>query len=362
MLINHCNKTHHLIVPLMLVAILWFAIYANYWYFLLLLIPIIYLLNNHLTLKQILVYALIVIVLVIIGVCCHNINLWQHLGSGLDRLLHFSVRDHVQNYVSNSYDKTTSSFINLILFNIKDYPANTTYYHMKDLSVVYLIVVSGFHISILKRGVTFILRRSPRWANVVNILLITFYCYLLNFAISVTRVLLMFLVGLIFSKKLKNRIDVLAIAGLISVSLAPTCVFNVGFCMSYLCTLVIILIYRLNIHNVLLEKLFISIAATLVSLPFIVYMQQQISLWAIFNSFALSYVFAFVFIYFLMTFWIIWIGVIQHALVVGINFIINASWTSNTVIPISNWPPLISCSYFIVFYLGIIMLQSYKNT
>jgi predicted membrane metal-binding protein len=88
----------------------------------------------------------------------------------------------------------------------------------------------------------------------------------------------MFLVGLIFSKKLKNRIDVLAIAGLISVSLAPTCVFNVGFCMSYLCTLVIILIYRLNIHNVLLEKLFISIAATLVSLPFIVYMQQQISL------------------------------------------------------------------------------------
>jgi hypothetical protein len=92
----------------------------------------------------------------------------------------------------------------------------------------------------------------------------------------------------------------------------------------------------------------------------LIHMQKQISLWVILNSFIFSYVFATIFVYFLLTFWIIWIGVVQHALVLAINYVINASWENNVVIHISDWSPLIRTGYFIVFYLGIIMLKSYK--
>ncbi|MDR0674784.1 MAG: ComEC/Rec2 family competence protein [Mycoplasmataceae bacterium] len=291
----------------------------------------------------------------------HDFNLWQCLSNWIDYFFRFSIRKHIQNFVTNNYDQTTGSFINLILFNLKDQNGKVIYYHMINLSIVYLIVVSGFHISILKRLVSFALRKWPILANIVNIIIITFYCYLLSFAVSVTRVLLMFLISFIFKKRLKNKIDVLAVAGLFSIMWDTTCMFNIGFCMSYLCTTVILLVYRLKISNMLLEKLLINIAATLISLPFIIYMQNQISLWAVFNSFIFSYVFAFIFIYFLLTFWLVWIVVIQHAIVIAVNFVINASWFTNIIIRVPNWSPLIQCGYFIVSYLTIRMLKSYKT-
>jgi predicted membrane metal-binding protein len=143
--------------------------------------------------------------------------------------------------------------------------------------------------------------------------------------------------------------------------LGPSCIFNIGFCMSYLCTLVIIIIFKWEISNVLLEKLLVNIGATFVSLPFVIYMQKQISIWVIINSFIFSYVFALIFVYFILTFWIIWIGVIQHMIVTFINFLIQNSWNINVTIPMNNWTPIVHSGYFIVFYLLITMIQSYQN-
>jgi competence protein ComEC len=158
--------------------------------------------------------------------------------------MHCSVRKHISNFIGSHYDQTTSSFIKLILLNIKEQQGKTTYYHMIDLSIVYLIVVSGFHISVLKRIISHCCAKHRRLANGINLGIIIFYCYLLNFAVSVTRVLFMFILTLIFDKKIKNRIDILALSGLVSILLGPSCIFNIGFCMSYLCTLVIIIIFK----------------------------------------------------------------------------------------------------------------------
>jgi hypothetical protein len=106
-----------------------------------------------------------------------------------------------------------------------------------------------------------------------------------------------------------------------------------------------------------LEKILINIVAIIVSLPFVILLQHKISLWVVINSFAFSYLFAFVFVYFLLTFWIIWIKVIQGFLAHVVIFLVNANWKMNVVINIKDFSAATESFYFIVSYFAIRMIQ-----
>jgi predicted membrane metal-binding protein len=88
----------------------------------------------------------------------------------------------------------------------------------------------------------------------------------------------MFVFTLLLRKRINNRYDILSLSGMISILINPCCVFNVGFCMSYLCTMAIIYVYELQIANFFLEKILINIVAIIVSLPFVILLQHKISL------------------------------------------------------------------------------------
>jgi competence protein ComEC len=296
------KQTFHLVWIFILACILLYSVHVSYYYFALLLIPIFYLITYKVKIKTIIVGLIVIGVILLIYLLIKQVVVFSFITPTIDKITHFSIRDSVQKFVQNEYDSKTATFINLVLFNIKKGAGYLIYHQMIDLSIVYLIVVSGFHIAILKRIVSYCFKRNLVVGNIVNILLITFYCYLLNFAVSVTRVLIMFVITLIFRKRLSNRFDILGMSGVFSLLLGPSSVFNVGFCMSYLCTAGIIYIYKLEITNFFLEKILINLVAVILSLPFVIEIQHQISLWVVINSFAFSYLFAFIFVYFLLTF------------------------------------------------------------
>jgi competence protein ComEC len=353
-------KKYYLIVPFMLTGIFLFTVHLSCWYLILLLIPFLYTLHVSIKIKWLVIYLIITLLIIGLSFVLHEFILFEHINEWFENLTHFSFRNQISHYIDRHYNQITSSFIKLILLNIKEKDGKTIYYHMIDLSIVYLIVVSGFHISVLKRIVSRCFCKIPLIGLIVNLITITLYCYLLNFAVSVTRVLLMYLITIIFGKYLKNRIDILSVSALISLALGPSSMFNIGFCMSYLCTIVILVIFQWEISNPLLEKIVVNIGATLVSLPFVIHMQHQISIWVVLNSFVFSYIFALIFVYFILTFWIIWIAPLQYLIVKIINFLIESTWTLNTTISIKEWTPIIQSSYFIVFYLSIRMIQSYQ--
>jgi ComEC/Rec2-related protein len=174
---------------------------------------------------------------------------------------------------------------------------------MIDMSVAYLIVISGFHLSIFKYLINKICKHK-KTSITINLVFIGFYCYLLNFSLSATRVLLCMVINLLTRKRL-NKYDVLGLSGLISIFLNPSSPLNYGFCLSYLCTATIYLVYDLNISNFFIEKILVNLCAIIVSLPFVLLMSKHISIWALLFSVILSYVFIIVFIYFLFTFWIV---------------------------------------------------------
>jgi competence protein ComEC len=127
-------------------------------------------------------------------------NYIEQIGQIVDKTFHFSIRESIQSFVTNNYNQKTGAFINLVIFNVKSGEAWNVYHDMIDLSIVYLIVVSGFHISILRNLIKKCFKKIPMGGDIVSITLILFYCYLLNFAISVTRVLLMTILTIVIKK------------------------------------------------------------------------------------------------------------------------------------------------------------------
>jgi competence protein ComEC len=273
-------KKHHFIFILIMSVILLYSVYQSVWWCFAFLIPLWYVYKSDMVWTRIIIYLCISLLPLIIYYFVKEYNLIEHLGLWIDRLFRWSLRDHTTNFIKLHYDQKTASFINLVMFNIKNNEAWSLYYKMIDLSIVYLIVVSGFHLSILKRLIRTILRNRVA-SNTISLVIILVYVYLLNFAVSVDRVFLTLIFSIVLHKVVRDRFDLLSISAMFTILLVPTSVFNLGFCMSYLCTAVIIYIYKLEIQHYLLEKIVINLSAVLVSLPFVLIMNQQISLWVV---------------------------------------------------------------------------------
>ena len=359
-----CKKTYfklhrlHLLIPLTLIVIIAFGVVVNPIYLLLLPLPLYFLCNRKYSVGPVIIYLLICIAL---GVWCftlYNFSLLKLLHNLIDMLCGFSIRNKIINWINNNYNSQTSSFINLIVFNVKNSTSYVIYDKMIDLSIVYMVVISGFHLSIFKYFVSKICRNRAL-GNSISLVFILFYSFLLDFSSSSIRVLLCLIIRMSTKNKF-NKYTILGISGLISIFLNPSCTTNYGFCLSYLCTGIIYLIFDLNINNFFIEKILINIMAVTISLPFVLLMNSQISLWSIVFGFIFTYFFCFVFIYFLLTFWIIWIVPVQQAIVFVIIYVINAFYLINISIKFNNIAPILICAYYYLYFLLIIYLRK-KN-
>ena len=126
-----------------------------------------------------------------------NYNLFKQITPAIDSLLHFSVRNYLIKFVNNSYDVKTSSIVNLLIFNIKQDVAKEVYQTMIDMSVVYLIVIGGMHLSFVQNTLLKIVKKHQLPVKIFNNIFAFFYTYLLNFSISTSRVILSNACGLL---------------------------------------------------------------------------------------------------------------------------------------------------------------------
>ena len=290
-----------------------------------------------------------------------NFNVFKILQPWFDQIFHFSLKQSLIEYINNSYDEKTASFIKLLILNYKDQYAKAVYNQMINLSIVYLIVIGGFHLSILKKVINFCFKKHFKIALIVNLLLIFFYSYLLSFSISACRVLITMICGLLLKKYSNNKYDRISLSGFLSLIIAPSIVKNIGFSLSYICTLGVCFIYSLKIKNHLLNQIVINVVSTLISLPFIYQINHSINVFSILNSLIFTYIFAFVFLIMLMIFWIKWIWFIHYLITI---FVINAVNCFNLIsitINLFDFNPLINTIYFSFLITIIIVISNIKS-
>lgn len=271
----------------------------------------------------------------------------------LNNTFHFSIRDETVNYIESIHSQQVSNFLLLTLLGIKTTGVFDFYYQLIDLSVVHIIVISGFHLSALWGLINFLLKKTKCFRYIVALIVITLVTYLNGFSIGCLRSLLFFIIGF-FVKDQKTKMN-LSILFLLIVF--PQEILGFSFQMSYICVFIIFSISKNRMSNNTLKNFCISFFVTLFLIPFVGLMNGQMSIWSILYSWFLTPFF--IFIYFLSLFFC-WFNFSEQFLLFFINLVTgfcNALSYVNVFVPLtvfSNYTfsfLYLSILYFFVYWL-----------
>lgn len=117
-----------------------------------------------------------------------------------------------------------------------------------DAGVIHILAVSGLHVGILWFVLITVLRtiRVPQKTGVVlSCLLLVFYCFITSLRSPVERATIMFICFSLTSL-MEREIDsfnAVCVAALVILILAPSCIFDAGFQLSFACTVSIVRLY-----------------------------------------------------------------------------------------------------------------------
>jgi competence protein ComEC len=150
------------------------------------------------------------------------------------------------------------------------------------LGVSHLFAISGLHLGLIVGMLEWVLRRfflTRRQHRGIIILFLVLYNFLLGFKISVFRASMLLSCMFIIPKKYHvTRIDVLSFIFLVMIIVRPAMIFNMGFQLSFLLTLVLILGSGFLKGYEQVEKLIrLSLIANAFALPIVVEANQGIS-------------------------------------------------------------------------------------
>lgn len=300
-------------LTIVLVNLIWINIYI---YIVFSLIIIIYSTIKKIKLKTFLV-SYIVSFVVIISYCFLNTLNKIYLNDIIDNILHFSVRNKLIEIVKNNYSFKFANFINLLLFSYKN-PNDLEIYQLSvQMSIVYLIIVSGFHINFYFFIIKKIFLKYKKIAEIFSIIFLFFICYLNEFNLSVLRAYLFVLYSIFFKKKKFNLLNMSIINIFIFVPLVFT---KMGFQMSCISVFLINLINKFQIKNKWIKWIIISVLIYFVLLPFNIKINNYVTIFAIFYSLIFTPIISGIYIYIFITTFLLFLAPVNEAV---FNFFYN---------------------------------------
>ena len=324
------------------------------------LLPITYIILNRKPPLHVVCYLALSFIPLGLNFFIKDFNCFDHFSIWIDSVIHFSVRDKLIDYVNNAYDKETTSIINLFIFNKKDDYSYDIYKKVGNLSISYLIVISGFHLNMLKRVIKKVVYKPKILAEALSICAILFYTYLLNFSTSTSRVLISMIIGDLLPKN-KNRYTKTACTGILSLIICPKIIKDIGFNLSYICTFCVIYILSYQIKNFFINQILICFTCTMVSLPFIANINNQMNLFAVINSLLFTYFINISFIILILIFLIKWIYPVQKYLCWFTTNVITAFNVLNISINLTTWKFYLQSLYIWLFISIAIIIKRYTK-
>lgn len=195
--------------------------------------------------------------------------------------LAFRAKERVKGIIGASLPSREAHILQAILFGDKEGLAEAQLNVWKNLGVMHVFAVSGLHVGyvlVLALALGRCLRLSPSFLLVLTTLLLLFYGALCGFTPSVSRAIIMAVVGLgayEFGRE-KDFATSLALAAFILLLINPTYLFEAGFQLSFAATAGIVYFYPL--WDYLLSflppwrrYLAAPLAAQLATFPFVTY-------------------------------------------------------------------------------------------
>lgn len=218
-----------------------------------------------------------------------DINILNSDNIKLSERYKLRVKEVLNHYMDDEY----SSLAYTMLFGDKAGLDEDIHLIYKSSGTAHLLAVSGLHIGFIVTLISFVLtgfKASDKVKFFVITPIIFLYALLCNFTVSVTRAFIMTMVLLYFKmrKKENDALSSLSLGALVILLVCPLHLYDVGFRLSFLAVLSIILLakplerfFNKFFHNKFSSALAISIATSVGIVPVMAYYFDNISIFSI---------------------------------------------------------------------------------
>lgn len=217
---------------------------------------------------------------------CFNFD-FSNFSLIINDVLGINVKKDIINYLRSIHSEEIVDFILLFLFNEKNSTNIGMYNDLSKISLVHLVVVSGFHISAL----TSIFNRIKIFKYWVPPLIILFFGYVSDFSASIVRVL--FVTVFSYFKTTKDYKYYWTIFLLLIIN--PFSILNIGLAMSFLSIRGLDTASKIKTPNKCIESFLLSFFTIWYISPYIAKISGEISIWAVINSFLFTPIFIIIF-------------------------------------------------------------------
>jgi|GEM_PF-1977178 len=214
----------------------------------------------------------------------------------------YTVRDNVVGYFQRHYPKRIAALLESLLIGFKDDVDPNDLNAFAISGTLHVLAVSGMHVGLLYLVLLFMFTgkrvalQNPFWRGFVILLVLWAFAVLTGLSASVIRAALMFSIvelGRSLFKKEGNILNSLFAAAFLQLLVDPLQLIDVGFQLSYLAVIGIVVIYpKLSslwmpptaVAQFFYQSALISLAATLATFPISLYFFGVFPTWFLFAN------------------------------------------------------------------------------
>lgn len=361
---NHLDNTWPFFGIFCVIWIIYLGFIVNYWYLSFLIFIFIFFVKNKINKWILLASFFVFLVFVLLFILLNDFSLIELFNSWFNSVTNGGLSKACENYFLSIYGEETTSFIKLVLFNIKD---KNSYIFLKqavDLGIVWLVSSGGFHLSLLTRLNERIFKQKQLVGYVINMLLMCFYSFLLGFCYGCLRVYLKTALKPFFKRHEIDNFNQLGVVGLLIGLFNPVCFRSYSFALSFLVCIGVYWVQMLNLNNALLSKFLVNVVAFVITIPFVIEMNKKIAILTFINSFIFVYFFSFVFVYFFIFSWMPFMGIVHGWLIKFCYILVGNISLTNYFLRFKEWQDWAKTIYylclFMVFLITYLIVKNNK--
>ncbi|MGL4948525.1 MAG: ComEC/Rec2 family competence protein [Mycoplasma sp.] len=261
----------------------------------------------------------------------------SQLSKELNATSFFFLRTEMKSYIDDIYQEPNNQIIRMFIFNDKFYYEDF-YSNYKDLGILHLFVVSGLHVSCLCIIINKITGRWKLLNLIIKICLCFFLFYLSNLSISILRILICYVIKIIFYKKKFDSLELNLYVAVIIGVLLPNDAGSYSYILSMMCTIAICIIAR-YVKSKILVLFLINTLISFLTLPIIIKFNGEINILGFINGLIFNYIIIAFYIFELVFCWMPFMVGFNNVLLGAFNdyFRILSNMYFITEVEIKDW-------------------------
>ena len=208
-----------------------------------------------------------------------------------------SIKYHYLNYLKENLSEDTYLYVRALVFgdnNLEDDVKDS--YSILGLS--HILAISGMHIVFLFSIISFILLKVFNYyKKLIPLVIVSLFVVVIGMPTSSVRALLFLIIGSLNKGRIRySRLDILSISGIIMLAFNPYLLYSTGFILSFFVSYILIIkddVFKKS-GSSLIDSYKLYILIFLVTLPFVININNKISIFSILLSPILSLVLGYV--------------------------------------------------------------------